>query len=525
MATLLALLSIGLVIHCETAVAQDKPVPSPNFQIERFEVGGNTLLPAEEIESLLLPFAGAEREFADIQRALEALERAYRARGYSAVQVIVPEQDITRGVVQFRVLQPKIARVTVRGQQHFDEANVRASLPAVKEGTEPNSVALARNLQILTEHPVKRTTIVLEPGKAPEEVDVVVRVVDDKPTRVVVTLDNTGTSETGHLRAGIGYQHTNLFNRDHVFTAQFVTSPDHVSDVSILGLSYRIPAYSLNSSFDLTAGRSDVDSGVVQDLFNVSGSGTILGARWNYYLPKWADADQKLTLGFDYRAYRNEVLRQGQPIVPDITVRSMSLVYAGMLRMAASQLTYSLGYWQNLPGGNDGDEAAFARSRANAKARYGLLRYGAFYLQAFADDWQFRVAFQGQHTNDALVAGEQFGVGGPDSVRGYLLREITSDKGLAAQLEVQGPEAAAWMGLGSEYRARWVAFYDWGSVRRNQALPGEVGKQSIESVGAGLRLGAGKRFGMRFDVAQVLKSAGTRDKGDVEVSAALAFEF
>ena len=522
----LALVCSGLLCGiAPAAFGQTAPSPAPKFDISRFALTGNTLLPNEEVERIVAPFAGPQKDFGDIQHALEALERAYRDRGYGVVQVILPEQDITQGVVQFRVVQGRIAKVAIEGNKHFDNANVRRSLPTVKEGETPNSKAIARNLQLLAEHPAKQTQVLLRSGAAQDEIDVNVKVTDEKPWRVILSLDNTGTSETGYLRAGVGYQHTNLFNRDHTLTAQYITSPTELNKVSIYGLGYRIPYYGLNSALDLIAGHSDVSSGTVQGLFDVSGSGTIFGARWNYYLPKWGELEQKLTGGLDYRAFNNEVIQAGQSLVPDITIHPVSLTYSGVLRAAASELSFYAAGSTNLPGGNDGDDAAFARSRAGASASYTILRYGANYVRAFAKEWQARAAFNGQYTTDSLVSGEQFGLGGPDSVRGYLLREVANDRGNAAQLEVYTPNLASTVGLPGNYRAKLLGFYDFGSVKRNNALPGEQEGKFIASAGLGVRVGYGKSVSLRLDVAQILKAAGTRQTSDQRISAALAIVF
>ncbi|MGH8649937.1 MAG: ShlB/FhaC/HecB family hemolysin secretion/activation protein, partial [Burkholderiales bacterium] len=348
----------------------------PRFDINRFEVVGNTLLPASELERVFAPHTGPNKDFGDIQRALEALEAAYRDRGYGVVQVLLPEQDITRGVVQFRAVQPRVGKVLIEGNTHFDNENIRRSLPTVQEGEAPNSKDIARNLQIVAEHPVKQTNVLMRSGASDDQVDVNIKVTDDKPWRGFLTLDDTGTGDTGYYRLGIGYQHSNLFDRDHVLTAQYVTSPTDASQVSIYGAGYRIPFYGLNSSLDLIAGYSDVDSGTVQGLFNVSGQGTIGIVRWSYYLPKSADYEHKVALGLDYRAYQNQVLFQGTGVVPDVTVHPVSLTYSGLWRGAASELSFYGSGARNIPGGQDGDDAAFEASRAGANADYSVFRYG-----------------------------------------------------------------------------------------------------------------------------------------------------
>jgi hemolysin activation/secretion protein len=519
-----AILSAIFAATTAVASAQELIAP-PRFDIERFAVTGNTLLPPGEVERIVAPYTGRQKDFGDIQRALERLEQAYRDRGFGVVQAILPEQDITKGVVQFRIVEPKVGKIGIEGNKFFNDANIRRSLPSVKEGQTPNSKAIARNLQILGENSTKQTSVLLRSSESEGQVDLNVKVADEKPWRVILTLDDSGTGDTGYLRSGIGFQYTNLFNRDHTLTAQYVTSLTHPNKVSIYGVGYHAPLYDLNSSVDFTAGYSDVSSGTVQGLFNVSGSGTILGTRWNYYLPRWGEIDQKLSFGLDYRAFQNQVTLNGVGLVPDVTVHPASVAYSGLLRLATAELSYYAAVSANLPGGSDGRDSDFQRSRAGATADYTILRYGMNFVKSLPLEWQARAAVNGQYTRDALVAGEQFGLGGPDSVRGYLLREVTNDRGISAQLELYTPDVAPRIGLGDKYRARVVAFYDFGSVQRNHALPGETVRDSIASAGLGVRVAYTKSVSLRVDLAQILQPAGTRQTTDQRVSMALALVF
>jgi len=508
----------------QTAVAEREAV---KFRIERFEVEGNTLLSAAEIEKAVAPYTGDGKDFGDIQRALEALEQIYHNHGYGSIQVMLPEQDITRGVVQLQVAETHIGKITIEGNEHFDAANVRASLPTLEEGAIPNSKAIARNLQLLEEHPTKQTAVLLRASAADNEVDAAIKIKDENPLRYFVALDNNGTKETGDERISLGFQHSNLFNRDQVLTVQYQTSPTQVGDVKVFGAGYRIPFYSLNSSLDLLAGYSDVDSGTLQNLFNVSGSGTVFGAHYNLYLPKFGEYEQKVTVGVDYRAYKNEVLFNGVGLVPDITVHPASVTYGGLWRMNRAQLQFYASLVQNLfPGGSDGTDADFKNSRAGARADYRLWRAGATYIRLLPKDWQLRAAFTGQQTSDALVLGEQFGFGGPDSVRGFNLREVSDDRGFVTNLEVYTPDFSSQIKLPwQDVRLRGLVFYDMGNVTRNDPQPGESSGQTGASVGLGWRLAVGKHFNLRADWAYVVDAAGQQAKGDEMVQAAVLLVF
>ena len=115
------------VLALSKAIAAE-PI-SLRFDISAYRVEGNTLLKDKKIQSVLAPYKGKQRDFGDVQRALEALEGTYRQAGFGAVQVYLPEQALEQGVVVLRVVEPRIGKVEVSGNKHFDTANIRRSVP------------------------------------------------------------------------------------------------------------------------------------------------------------------------------------------------------------------------------------------------------------------------------------------------------------------------------------------------------------------------------------------------------------
>ena len=72
--------TITFVVSAQQPVA---PIPAPRFEIKRFDVQGNTLLSPEVVAAAVTPFAGKNKDFADIQRALDN-GRALQALLYEA---------------------------------------------------------------------------------------------------------------------------------------------------------------------------------------------------------------------------------------------------------------------------------------------------------------------------------------------------------------------------------------------------------------------------------------------------------
>jgi len=523
--------------------APSKPPAAPRFTIQRFLVEGNTILSQGELDGILTPFSGKDRDFGDIQRALEALQDVYTGRGYNAVRVSVPEQDIRSGQVRLRVVEARIRRVRVQGNRFFDEKNIRAGLPSLKEGTSPNTRTIGQDAQLVNENPAKQVSVALQASDDPGQLDATVRVTDEKPSRVSVFADNTGTPKTGNWRTGLGYQNANLFNGDDVINAQLVGSPGHAADVKVFGAGYRVPVYKLSGVVDVLAGYSSVNSGTVLDVFNVSGKGTVAGLRYTQLLGRIDSYEHRIAFGLDYRAYKNSVIfgDSGQSEVPDITVRPASLTYSGRVSQVGRDLSFNLSYSRNIPGGPNGDQEAFTGlldsngnlvldsngnpvkppARPGASAKYSIWRAGVAFSQLLPSDFILRAALSAQQTKDLLVPGEQFGMGGADSVRGYYERETASDIGRRFSLEGYSPDFGS--RIGSTWRTRALVFYD--AARGHDNVPERGPENKLGSFGLGLRANQGKSFAFRLDVARVTKDAGTRLNGEYRAHAAVAYSF
>ncbi|QNM97680.1 ShlB/FhaC/HecB family hemolysin secretion/activation protein [Chitinimonas koreensis] len=509
-----------LVALATTAAAAEETI---RFPIQRFQVDGNTVLPGDDIQSALKPYLGEGRDFADVQRALEALEALYRRAGYGAMQVYLPEQELNQGVVTLKVVEAKLGEVHIEGNQYFGEQNIRRALPALKEGAVPNTAKVARDLRLANDSPSRRMVVSLQGGDTPQLVDVAVKVTDEKPWRAFALADNTGDDETGRSRLSFGYQHSNLFDRDHVLTAQATTSPEKPSKVKIFGLGYRLPIYGWGDSLTLYGGYSNVDSGALQGLFNVNGKGKVAGARYALDLPARGDYQHKLLLGVDWRRFETQTTFASGTQLPDstYTLRPASLTYQAQRQGPRWSYDFNLGAAYNM--GQD-YELERATGRQGARLNYGIARLGGNLYFSLPAEWTVHAGLNAQFSDDALPAGEQFGLGGANSVRGFDERALSNDSGLSVSFEGYTPELTRGR-LGDGLNLRALAFADWGRVSRNLALPGEAHDDELAGAGLGLRLGWGKYASLKVDVASALKDGGNRQRGDTKahVSAVVSY--
>jgi hemolysin activation/secretion protein len=489
------------------------------FPIRSFRVEGNHLVDTALIDAALQTLVGPDKDFDTLRRAVETVEALYADAGYSAVRVLLPEQDVTEGSVQLKVIEAKLGRVIVEGNRHFSTENIRASVPALVEGESPQLEKAGASLALANESFAKQSRLTLQKGDSIGSVNAQIRVADDTPWRFAASLDNTGSTDTGRHRLGLVYQHANLFDRDHAFSAQFITSTERPSDVAILGLGYKIPIYRLGDSIEMAYGKSSVDSGNISTAagnYGISGRGEFASLRYNLGLPRWQGNEQKLVVAAEWKTFESHVVPTGgaASLIPDLSSAPFSLGYQisspeGMLSWKAG-----ISHAWNLSSGKNGTDSAYNQvgARPGADADFRLWRWNLSTNLLLPGEWRLNAAANGQQTNDLLISGEQFGIGGADSVRGYTEREVLNDRGWRGSIELASPSFNV---PDTDWRGHLVAFHDLGTVYRNEPLAGEQRKAHISSVGLGTRIQIGRTISLRADIAHALRSAASTDDGDV----------
>ena len=251
--------------------------------------------------------------------------------------------------------------------------------------------------------------------------DAVVHVVDEKPWMAAVTFDNSGLDTSGRNQVTAQYQNFDLWGLDHVLSLQYTTATEDPHKVNVYGAGYHIPFYGLSDSLDVYGSYSTIRAGSVAaglvDL-QVSGAGTVYGAHLNHDFARMGLYDSQLTLAFDHKAYRNDVDYAGAQLGGDVTVDSRERVLCGAVGAVLEQRQFLPDRRAQRAGGLAGQRGGFHRG---PRGRHAQLRLAALWRRLHSDledGWQVRLSVNGQWTRDALVPGEQFGVGGAASVRG-----------------------------------------------------------------------------------------------------------
>jgi hemolysin activation/secretion protein len=145
--------------------------PIGSFEITRFEVEGDTLLGRRAVQAAVTDFTGKTRDFAAVEGAMAALEKAYRKHGFGLVKVILPEQELNAGVVHLKVVETRIGKVRVVGNTTHSETNIRRSLPEVTENAIINTEVLSAQLHVANENPSKKVNLEMQSSDQPGVID------------------------------------------------------------------------------------------------------------------------------------------------------------------------------------------------------------------------------------------------------------------------------------------------------------------------------------------------------------------
>jgi hemolysin activation/secretion protein len=508
----------------------------PRVQVDRFNVSGNTLLPAAQIDAALAPYVG-QRSLAELRQAALAVQALYTAAGYGAVVAFLPEQSSPGGELRITVVEGRVSRVAVAGQQQFSEANVRASLPSLVVGSTPRVREIDAQIQLANENPSRQLEVLLTPGARPGEVEARVQVNEEPVSQWTLGLDNTGNERTGRLRASLGYQHANLWGLDHVLGLQLQIAPEKPDAVTVLSANYRVPFYAYSMALDAFAAYSEVDGGTTGTAagpLQFSGEGQVVGLRLSKYLPRMGEIDHRLVLGLDHRDYINNCAIVGLPVGAcggageSVSVQPLLLEYV-VQRGGQYPLGASVSLQHNLQlGGGHASDANFAAVRPGSKPRYTLVRFGLFAGATVFDDWQLQGRLSGQFTDNGLVPGEQFGLGGASSIRGYEEREVTGDSGVLASVELYSPNllASDEADTAPARSLRALLFADLGTARNRLGTPCRLNETecTLGSVGVGLRYSAG-RWQLRADLAHAARDGNRTRRGDTFAHFAVSYRF
>lgn len=492
-------LLVGLGGAAVAHAAGAASAPGGAAKLRGFVVEGNNPLSAREESLALAPFLRADLTLETLQQAVQALEDALKASGHSLHRVVLAPQEVT-DTVRLEVVSFGLGEVTVEGAQAFGVDNIRRSLPALQPGATPDLAQLAVQTALANENPAKNVQVALRASPTqPDRIDVTVRVKDSPPWQWAASLSNTGSVATGRDRLTVSGGHANLWDRDHQLAAAYTTSLARPSDVSQLGLTYRLPLYAAGGMLDASYTRSNVVGQF--GAFTITGAGRTAAVSYTHHYGAADGLTRYVVVGLEDKVFDPALftLTDGRTDIsqPKLRSRPLTLSYRAKKQTDTAYWDVGVSLSTNLPGGSGNTLQAY--SNPNSKStittnRWQALRFQGGRVDSLPGGWLMGWRGQGQWASTELIAGEKFGLGGVGSLRGAGERVLARDSGLSTSLEFTSPEWSNGI--------RSLLFVDagWLHGKHKPAV-------SVASLGLGLRYARGP-VALSLDYGRIVNGSG-----------------
>lgn len=509
-------------------------------------IGLETPKPDDLKELLRSKYLGKPLTFEKLDAMVKDILGYYTTVGRPMTHVYIPEQEITDRV-KIAVLEGRfgeVKEVVNEGRVWYETDDIQRSVHLQQgEIIDTQSIANAMRgvnsspwsrLGQIDSHPFRRVTATFLPGSALGMTDLKMDVEDRLPVRGFVGYDNTGPALLGEHRFSVGgvwYDVAGL-GWNHQLGVQ-IQSDIEFERFHALLVNYQIPILAwgpkqyiqvfagyMSSKVEIPAG-----AGFVQGL---EGTNLMAGLRYHFGLPDWfitkaaKEAERKdkqfalyheIGIGLDYKSADNNFAFGGVPVFgvqTDIVQAVIEYNARQTDPMGETSLNLSL-YWS--PGGltsNNSDvQFQAARQGSTTSYFYGRGTIGRKFDLPF--DMLFQMRGTIQWANENLLASEQLGLGGYDTVRGYSERIARGDLGFFAQLELYSPPLHPLRSLAKRWPDRWVGkdnsddelrflvFFDYGQADVVNFTAAEPGGITMMSAGVGLRYRFNRSLTLRAD--------------------------
>ena len=480
---------------------------SGKVYVERFVLRGVTEFEPETFVPFLSDYRNSELGIKEFNDIANAIQNFYRKNGYITTIVYIPVQRIADNTVEIRVIEGQVGQIKVEGAKYSDEEYLRERFQ-IREGDRIAYRDLVKRIRGLNAQPDRTVKAIMLPGDLLETTDLVLKVDERSPHHVFIEYNNFGTRYSGKNRFTLGYTNNNLSGFDDIFSLRFERS-----DMELMGgsVDYNFPFTPNGTRFGGYVSYVDVNIGKEFKPLNAEGRSLHGGIYVNHpFTSNKENFQGNFNVGFDIKREKNYILNNVSSS-DKLSVAKVGLSldwYDSMGRTFISQEIH--GGIPYLAGALGRKDPAASRIDAGGDfikgnvtlARRQNLPWSSFLL----------LTAKGQYTSDKLVSGEQFYIGGADTVRGYPELEYMGDYGYVANFELRTPafifpESFKITNERKPLRdaLQFVYFCDYGQAWLREPLVGERETKSLWGAGVGLRLNLWDNFYIRADWARPIQ--------------------
>lgn len=453
----------------------------------------------KELEPLLDHHAITIDSVKEIQTKIKDF---YKNASHPFVLIQVPPQDVTEGVLQFRILETHVGNVSVEGNS-WHSGRVLKQFLGLKKGDEIDTDEIRENLYFINRDPFLQADLIYSQGKEDYTTDVTLAIKERSPIQLYAGVDNTGIESVGRNRWFMGFNWGNAFGLGHQLAYQYTASYNR-NQFQAVTVQYIAPL-TWHHILNVYGGYSVVNPHFSFPTTRNHGWSCQGSLRYEIPLPMYSHLEHNVIVGGDFKRTNNtfEFSDVSPRASHNVNLTQLLVEYKGSYSQNSFQfdfdgeLFFSPGSW--LP---DQSKHAYQSLRRGGSPTWVYFRGALSYLQRLPANWALYLLSRGQIASNNLLPSEQYGIGGYDTVRGYEQRTLNKDTAFLSTLEVRTPQISIFKkhvdGL------QFLAFVDYGwGTDHTAEIPG-FKTNYLLGTGPGIRYVYDTYLTMRFDVGAKL---------------------
>jgi hemolysin activation/secretion protein len=500
-----ATLLLTLIFITQPIAAQVLPPPPAGqtmplrLQVHEFKFVGNKVFSQSELAKVTAPFTNRSITSGELEDARRAVTLFYVSHGYINSGATIPDQDPANGIITMRIVEGVLSRIHVHESKWLRDSYITNRLERWS-GPPLKMTELQDGLQLLRQNPnVKQVNAELQPGTAPGQSVLDLRVVDEQPFRAGLQFDNHRPPSVGAEEISVNVADLNLTgNSDPLNLTYGIANAGEDRDNG-WGFSgwdnvsgeYALPITRFNTVLGIRASRDNTS--IVEAPFNdlnIKSETTDLGCYIRQPFFQTANREVAVAISFDRRQNNSELLGHGFNVSPGavngwmtVSVLGISQEYIerGQNHVLALRSTFNVGL--DVLGASD--DGVSGDPDGTFFAWIGQAQY---IRRLFNTQNELVLRATGQWTDDKLLALEQLSVGGYSTVRGYLENQLVRDRGVAGTIEFRVPFL---FNKSGQPIAQLAPFFDAGGAWN---VGGSPSPTTLYSSGVGLLLSPCKYF-------------------------------
>ena len=480
-----------------------RPIGGVLAQVTQFKLEGNTLLGAEQIQAVLLPFLHRPLDYNQLQAATAAVADAYRAAGW-IVRAYLPVQDIVEGVVSIQIVEAVFGGL--KFESHVSASEKRLNLAQIQRGFDAlqrvgaplNADAIDRALLLADDLPGVAVSGSLQEGTHARQTDLLLKLADEPLVVGEVNLDNTGSRSTGADRLSANLNLNSPFGLGDRLGTNLIHTQG--SDYVRVGGTLPVGANGWRIGANVSTMRYQLVAAEFQAL-DSKGTSDSTGLEASYPLLRTRLQNLYFNASLEHKTFDNQA---NGATTTNYRADNLSLGLTGNLfdklgggGANSASLTLTSG---KLDLSGSPHQAADATS-SQTDGSFNKLRYSASRQQVITDELSFYAVLSGQWASKNLDSSEKLYLGGASGVRAYPSSEAGGSAGQLLNLELR-------YRLSRGFNV--TAFYDAGQVVVNA---NNNGSSALALNDYGLK-GAGLALAWQSEAGVNIKASWAQRIGD-----------